>query len=55
LTFSTPPPEKWSGKLLSTANNPWGASWTYGGSDRSLPTDMGMIIGEYIAAITTAK
>jgi hypothetical protein len=39
-------------KLLSSANNPWGASWTYGSSDRSLPADMGRIIGEYIAAIT---
>jgi len=42
-------------KLLSTANNPWGAAWTYGSSDRSLPADMGRIIGEYIAAITPAK
>ena len=42
-------------KLLSTANNPWGAAWTYGGSDRSLPADMGRIIGEYVAAITPAK
>jgi hypothetical protein len=42
-------------KLLSSANNPWGAAWTYGGSDRSLPADMGRIIGEYIAAITPAK
>jgi hypothetical protein len=41
--------------LLSTANNPWGASWTYGGSDRSLPADMGRIIGEYIAAIAPTK
>ena len=42
-------------KLLSSANNPWGAAWTYGSSDRSLPADMGRIIGEYIAAITPAK
>ncbi|OIP34200.1 MAG: hypothetical protein AUK27_08115 [Deltaproteobacteria bacterium CG2_30_66_27] len=42
-------------KLLSSANNPWGAAWTYGGSDRSLPADMGRIIGEYVAAITPAK
>jgi hypothetical protein len=42
-------------KLLSTANNPWGAAWTFGNSDRSLPADMGRIIGEYIAAITPAK
>jgi hypothetical protein len=42
-------------KLLSSANNPFGAAWTFGGSDRSLPADMGRIIGEYIAAITPAK
>lgn len=42
-------------KLLSSANNPWGAAWTYGSSDSSLPADMGRIIGEYIAAITPAK
>ena len=42
-------------KLLSSANYPWGAAWTYGGSDRSLPADMGRIIGEYIAAITPVK
>jgi len=42
-------------KLLSSANNPWGAAWTYGGSDRSLPADMGRIISEYIAAITPGK
>jgi hypothetical protein len=42
-------------KLLSSANNPWGAAWTYGSSDRSLPADMGRIIGEYIAALTPAK
>lgn len=42
-------------KLLSSANNPWGGAWTFGSSDRSLPADMGRIIGEYIAAITPAK
>jgi hypothetical protein len=42
-------------KLLSSANNPFGGAWTYGSTDRSLPADMGRIIGEYIAAITPAK
>jgi hypothetical protein len=42
-------------KLLSSANNPFGAAWSFGSSDRSLPADMGRIIGEYIAAITPAK
>lgn len=42
-------------KLLSTANSGFGAAWSMGSSDRSLPADMGRIIGEYIAAITPAE
>ncbi len=42
-------------KLISSANNPFGAAWTLGSNDRSLPEDMGRIIGEYIAAINPAK
>ncbi|MBI5245219.1 MAG: DUF4410 domain-containing protein [Elusimicrobia bacterium] len=38
-------------KLLSTANNAMGAAWTMGSSDRTLPSDMGRIIAEYIGAI----
>jgi hypothetical protein len=42
-------------KVLSTANNPFAAAWTFGGNDRSLPTDMGKIISEYIVSIMPAK
>ena len=42
-------------KVLSTANNPFAATWTWGSSDRSLPGDMGKIISEYIVSIMPAK
>jgi hypothetical protein len=38
-------------KKLSSANNPWAASYAWGSSDRSLPVDMGGIIAEYVAAV----
>ena len=38
-------------KDLSTNNNPWAAAWTWGASDRSLPTDLGAMVAEYLAAI----
>lgn len=38
-------------KELSTNNNPWAAAWTWGSSDRSLPTDLGRMVAEYLAAI----
>lgn len=38
-------------KELSTNNNPWAASWTGGSSDRSLPTDLGRMIAEYLGSI----
>lgn len=42
-------------KVLTSANNPWAAAWTFGGSDRSLPSDMGKIVSAYILAITPEK
>jgi hypothetical protein len=39
-------------KDINSQNNPFGAEWTSGSSDRSLPSDMGRIIAEYIVAIT---
>jgi hypothetical protein len=38
-------------KELSTNNNPWAASWTGGSSDRSLPTDLGRMVAEYLGSI----
>nr|MBF0221441.1 DUF4410 domain-containing protein [Desulfobulbaceae bacterium] len=35
-------------KILSTSNNAWGAAWTGGSTDHSLPADLGVLIGEYI-------
>ncbi|OPY83861.1 MAG: hypothetical protein A4E71_02838 [Smithella sp. PtaU1.Bin162] len=42
-------------KQLSTANNPWGAAWTAGSSDKTLPADLGKMVAEYIAAIQPRK
>ncbi len=38
-------------KELSTNNNPWAASWTGGSSDRTLPTDLGRMVAEYLGSI----
>lgn len=38
-------------KELSTNNNPWAAAWTWGSTDRSLPSDLGAMVAEYLAAI----
>ncbi len=38
-------------KELSSATNPFGAAWTMGASDRSLPSDMGKILAEYLMAV----
>jgi hypothetical protein len=38
-------------KELSTNNNPWAAAWTWGNSDRSLPTDLGRMVAEYLGSI----
>ncbi|HEY6000647.1 MAG TPA: DUF4410 domain-containing protein [bacterium] len=36
---------------LSSSNNAWGASWTFGSSDASLPSDMGAVVAEYVASV----
>ena len=38
-------------KVLSTTNNAFAAAWNFGASDRSLPSDFGTLIGEYIFRI----
>ena len=42
-------------KVLSTANNPFGAVFTGGSSDASLPADMGRIVAAYILAVTPGR
>jgi hypothetical protein len=49
-----------TGKVLreeyfNSANNAWAAAFTFGASDRSLPSDMGKIMAEYIAQVVPAK
>jgi len=41
-------------KIVSSHNNPFGSAWAIG-SESSLPIDMGIIVGEYLAAIVPAK
>lgn len=38
-------------KRFESGNNAFAAAWTYGSSDRSLPTDMGHIVAEYLAKV----
>jgi hypothetical protein len=38
-------------KTISSHNNAFAAAWTGGGSDKSLPMDMGKIIGEYLYTV----
>jgi hypothetical protein len=38
-------------KVLSTSNKALGITWSSGGSGRSLPSDLGTLIGEYIFRI----
>ena len=38
-------------KVLSTTNNALAAAWTFGASDRNLPSDLGTLMGEYIFRI----
>jgi hypothetical protein len=42
-------------KLLSTSNNAWAAAYTGGSSDQNLPSDFGVLIGEYLSRIIPAK
>jgi hypothetical protein len=40
-------------KVLSTSNNAVAAAWSFGASDRTLPSDLGTFIGEYIFRIVS--
>ncbi len=42
-------------RLLSTSNSAWGASWNGGSSDRNLPADFGVLVGEYLSKIIPAR
>lgn len=42
-------------KSLSTANNPYAAAWTFGSSDKSMPSDMGKMIAEYVSAVSKTQ
>ncbi len=42
-------------KLLTSSNNAWGAAYSGGSTDKSLPDDFGVLIGEYIYKLIPAK
>jgi hypothetical protein len=39
---------------FNSTNNAWAAAWNMGASDRSLPSDMGKIMAEYIEKVVPA-
>ena len=41
--------------IIATYNNPAGAAWSGGNTDRSMPDDMGKIISAYIATVIPTK
>lgn len=41
-------------ETITSSNNANAASWSFGASDRSLPTDMGQIVGEYVYTVVPA-
>jgi len=42
-------------KVIASTNNAFAAAWSMGANDKSLPTDMGRIVGEYIYTIIPAQ
>jgi hypothetical protein len=42
-------------ETISANNNAWAAAYSFGGSDRSLPTDMGQIVAEYLYTVVPGK
>jgi len=38
-------------KVISSTASAFGAAWSFGASDRSLPSDVGTMIGEYIVTV----
>ena len=42
-------------ETITSANDANAASWSFGASDRSLPTDMGQIVGEYLYTVVPAN
>ena len=42
-------------KVIASSANAFAAAWNFGASDKSMPSDMGKIIGEYLATIASGK
>ena len=41
-------------EAFDSSNNVWAASWNFGATDRSLPSDMGKIMAEYLEQVVPA-
>ncbi len=42
-------------KVLTSSNNAWAASYMGGSSDKSLPSDFGILTGEYLSQVISVK
>jgi hypothetical protein len=42
-------------KIIVSSNNPMAAAWSFGSSDRSLPTDMAQIMSAYLCTVIPSK
>ena len=42
-------------KVIATHNNAFGAAWSGGSSDKTMPVDMGQIVGAYLSAVIPTK
>lgn len=40
---------------FNSTNNSWAAAWNFGASDRSLPSDMGHIMADYLEKAVPLK
>ena len=42
-------------EYFNSANSAWAAAWNFGASDRSLPSDMGKIMADYIVKVVPGR
>jgi hypothetical protein len=42
-------------QLITSENNAWGAAWSWGATDRSLPKDVGAMVASYVGMVAGKK
>jgi hypothetical protein len=42
-------------QLITSENNAWGAAWSWGATDRSLPKDVGAMVAGYVSMVAGKK